>query len=546
MAGVDYPVRSVLDRPSSSLRARDSLRSSITPSERGLPREGTGTTRAYSRLARQIKKKFLDRHDVRAALLQLDQDMRGARGPAATTSMVTVAAGYLAALLEQKPGNAESVARLLAGATPKERKLLGCKGRPPSAHQLRRRIERLETHFLNGSAQGSSEAVRLLQPTLDAIVKASADDIGDDAVLSVDGSLLEANMPNLKGEEIAMALDPERYTELATSRKKILRRIAALEQHSSIGRYIDRDARWRNYDKKLGHKSELGYEIIGAQSYANGREQIQRISICSANQNVVPIATGLVLDIHKENRVSSISCDREFSAKKDSFLSPLRNADIEVVFDLHQRQQGYQGKFHGLLIIDNWLYVPCLPKRLWHLKRPAKETKEPSVEELKYRADVEERSQYAVVFHARLNGHRNLARGMRVASPVQRAKKAGLNIKCPSVPSSMKNAPAKAKLCRAGCKPGEGCGIKNGLAWKADNAPLAYMPMEFGASNWRKAYGPRSAVERIFSRLKTNRGASLARFDLPRGIIRVGFVAAVAAAAANLLPDWNAQAKLIT
>ena len=43
------------------------------------------------------------------------------------TYLAALVGGYLAALLEQKPGNAESVARLLAGATPKERKLLGCK-----------------------------------------------------------------------------------------------------------------------------------------------------------------------------------------------------------------------------------------------------------------------------------------------------------------------------------------------------------------------------------------------------------------------------------
>lgn len=478
-----------------------------------------------------IAEHFLERPDIVKLLEDMQTKVRARRGPQSTVSVRTLIAGVVVALVVQGSPQIASAARTIDGMTRHQRKMLGITV-VPTTSQLRRRLQRIET-VLRSTAGDELDAIYAeLEWFAEVIVPGSAVIGSGRMKLAVDTTLFDAHTPHYSQVELDMIKDPARRKDLANSTKHGLRHIAQADE-STLRRHYDSDASYRTIERFTGPEITLGYGAVAVVQVGGRFEQCLRIAVRSANQHDVPPSVALIKSIIASGiEVDLVLADRGFSQSTELFLEELRNIGLPLVYDLKSTQQGYQGMVNGLLQIDGWLFLPSLPKKYWHLKRPAVTATD--AEKAEYLHLVDSRADWALRVKQTLPGDPNGARKLQLYSPVTKGSSPkGFGIRCPSCPKSMANPNPKLKLCRQGCKPGQGCATKT-IIWGAAQAPDTYQPLVFGTTPWVTAYGPRTGVERWFSRLKGGKNVDFVMALRVRGIVKTTLMTVLAAVATNL------------
>jgi len=478
---------------------------------------------------------FFGRRDIEELLNRLEIKVRPRRGPRSTITIRTLVVGLIAAMVVQGSPQIAPAARLIEGMTRHQRRMLGI-GVVPSVSQLRRRLQRLETVLKETAGDDLEKLYAELQEFADVIVPASAVTGTGPITVAVDTSLFDAHTPHYSQAELDMIADPAQRPNLKNSTKRGLRRIAEADQ-STLRRYVDLDGTYRVVERFAGPEITLGYGVIGAVEVAGDIEQCLRVAVRSANQHDVPPAVAALQSIAHGTQIELVLGDRGFSQSTDQFLNALRNLDMPVVFDLKAPQQGYKATVNGLLQIDGWLFLPSLPKKYWKLIKPAITASDEDTAE--YDELVTARAQWALRVKQTVPGDPNKARKVQLYSYVTTGSQPkGFGIRCPSCPESMSNSNPALKLCRAGCKPGQGCATKS-IVWGAEQCPDTYQPVLFGTAAWKAAYAPRTGVERFFSRLKNAKGVAFVGGLKVRGLVKVTLMTALAAVATNLRLRFN-------
>jgi len=478
-----------------------------------------------------IAEHFLERPDIVKLLEDMQTKVRALRGPQSTISVRTLIAGLVVAMVVQGSPQVAIAARLIDGMTRHQRKLLGIRV-VPTVNQLRRRLQRIETVLRATAGDELDTILAELENFAEVTVPASAIIEPGPITLAVDTTLFDAHTPHYSQLELDMIKDPERRKVLAKSTKHGLRHIAEAKENT-LRRHYDPDASYRKIDRFAGPELTLGYGAVAVVQVGGRFEQCLRIAIRSANQHDVPPAVALVKAIVASGiEVDLVLADRGFSQSTELWLNELRIIGLPLVFDIKSTQQGYQGMVNGLLQIDGWLFLPSLPKKYWNLNRPAVTACDE--EKSEYLRLVDLRAEWALRVKQTLPGDPHGARKLQLYSHVTKGSSTkGFGIRCPSCPESMANPNPKLKHCRNGCKPGQGCATKS-IIWGAAQAPDTYQPLVFGTTPWVAAYGPRTGVERFFSRLKNGINVDWVKALRVRGLVKTTLMTVLAAVATNL------------
>ncbi len=483
-----------------------------------------------------IAENFFGRPDIEELLARLQTKVRARRGPQSTITVRTLVAGLVTAMVVQGSPQIAMSARQIEGMTKHQRSLLGI-GVVPTVSQLRRRLQRIETVLQATAGDDLDTLYAALQEFADVIVPASALIESGPMTVAVDTTLFDAHTPHYSQDELDMIVDPERRKNLSESTKRGLRHIAKADE-STLRRHYDSGATYRKIERFTGPELTLGYGAVAAVQVGGRFEQCVRIAVRSASQHDVPPAVALVKSMIAAGiEIDLILADRGFSQSTELWLEELRRIGLPLIFDLKSTQQGYRGKVNGLLEIDGWLFLPSLPKKYWDLKRPAITA---SVEErAEYVRQVDLRADWAMRIKQTMPGDPHGARKLQLYSHVTKGSaKKGLGVRCPSCPKSMSNPNPKLKLCRQGCKLGEGCATKT-IIWGAAQCPDTYQSTIFGTTPWTAAYSPRTGVERWFSHLKGGNNVDFVKALRVRGIVKTTLMTVLASAATNLRLRFN-------
>ena len=483
-----------------------------------------------------LRENFFGRADVEALLARLEATVVPRRGPKSKVTIRTLITGLLLAMVVQGSPQISVAVKLIEGMHKKQRKRLGITVIPTES-QMRRRLQRLETVFTRDASNDLDELFRLLQETVDDLITASTVPSTGPVTLAVDTTLFDAHTPHYKQVELDMVRDPTQRPKLSTSTKRGLRRLAEAEQ-KTLRKHLDLDASYRVIERFTGPEVTLGYGGIAVVEVDGDYEQCVRIAVRTAAAHDVPPAVAAMRSLLDQGaHIVRVLADRGFSQSTSQFLDSLRDLELPVVFDLKSNQQGYKGTVNGLLEIDGWLFLPSLPKKYWNLIKPAITASDE--DKATYDELVNHRAHWALRVKQTLPGDPTKSRKVHLYSYVTKGSEpSGIGIRCPSCPKSMNNPNPELKLCRAGCKPGQGCATKT-IIWGADQCPDTYQPLLFGTTPWKIAYKSRSGVERFFSRLKNAKGVNFVTNLRVRGIIKVTLMTALAAVATNLRLRYN-------
>ena len=483
-----------------------------------------------------LREQFFGRADVEERLARLEATVVPLRGPKSTITMRTLVAGLVAAILIQGSPQVASAARIIEGMTRHQRRSLGIKI-VPTESQLRRRLQRLETVINRDTCNDLDEIYKIVEDLASDLLAPSTVPATGPVNLAVDTSLVDVPTPHYSQQELDMIADPEQRPAFKNSTRRGLRRLAGVEQQT-LRKHLDLDATYRVVERFTGPEITLGYGIIATVEVDGALEQCMRLSVRSANQHDVPPAVAAIRSMLAQGaEIASVLADRGFSQSPEKFLDGLRSVGLPVVFDLKSTQQGYRGTINGLLEIDGWLFLPSLPKKYWDLKRPAVTASDEDKAE--YDELVNARAQWAMRVKQAVAGDPTKSRKVQLYSPVIKGSApSGFGIRCQSCPTSMANPNPALKVCRKGCKPGQGCATKT-IVWGAAQCPDTYQPLLFGTTAWKAAYVSRSGVERFFSRLKNAKGVDFASNLKVRGIIKVTLMTALADVATNLRLRFN-------
>lgn len=158
----------------------------------------------------------------------------------------------------------------------------------------------------------------------------------------------------------------------------------------------------------------------------------ERIMISDAKNgytNEAAYAVQLIDRLHKQEKpLSDLVIDRGYNfAKPERFHIPIRQAGMNLVFDLHRTDRGPKGTHEGALVVDGDLYCPALPKPFHHLEPPTVHAPRKTIEA--FQTKIEIRRKY---------GFKKLARRpdkdgyMRMQCPAAAGK-----IRCPYQPKSL-------------------------------------------------------------------------------------------------------------
>jgi hypothetical protein len=371
----------------------------------------------------------------------MDREFLGARGPAPLVSTFSLITGLVYLSFESKPVHIKYLHRELKPSTKTERKYLNLSAKP-SYRQLFYRLELIKQMTESGTYLQES-----IQKLLDLLVGASTGSLNGNTIWAVDSSLFEA-WTNQRRSESA-----------------------------------DPDANWRAMaTSKHKNKPILSYNLVGL-IRTKGTELCDRIVVTSANvDDEKPAANMIKRMIANSLKIERILADKGFANKPDSFLEPLRNAGVNVTYDVMEKDHGVSYTVKGNKIVDGWCYSPALPKSLEVIKRPA-----PNADKLDFdifNALVAEWGKYA--FCTRGIPKSNKA---RIASPASRKK-----LRC----RVLKNkAHVSAPICKIQHGPDEACGIKT-MTIESILDPRNFQYPIWGTSDWTILYAMRSAVERLF------------------------------------------------
>jgi hypothetical protein len=430
---------------------------------------------------------------VKTECHQLDEQMRGERGPVTLVGTYSLVAGLVYLALEQKPVHLRTLARELAGARNRDLRVLDLTTRP-SYRQLCYQLERLQRHLASTHTSTKHNVQHpMLDQLLDVLVAGSTENVEAHDTWAIDTHLFAA------------------WVNQSTS-------------HSA-----DPDAGWRVMNTHK-HKNGpvLGYQLVAAVR-ADGTEVCDRIRIIPANHDDATPGVATVHSLQQSGaQVERVIADRGFTQKPALFLDPLRNAGVHLTFDLKESDIGVSSTYKGALIIDGWPHSPGLPAHLKVIKRPGLGAKKTAWDT--YNKKMKQREAYQYLPHATPG-----VSSARVASPAHRKQ---IGCRAAKIPT-----PNGAPTCRVAHAPGDACGLKT-MTFSSSVAPRTFQFPVYGTKDWNEIWRKRSAVERFFGHLQSDHGAAFraGRFRVRR-LIKVAIATCAFVIATNLQLREQAATK---
>lgn len=397
----------------------------------------------------------------------------------------------------------------------------------------------------------------------------------------LDASLTYRKVSSL-WERMVEVLDPNKTDDAneRARRSKFLLRLGTIhtlamtpgwEKRNPFGHAVDgtplrgwhrKSSHW-DKEARVGHRTPtpndlrdtiFGYRILAYCTIGEGdRNFIEAFTVFAANvseagQANVDLARALVEVLLEAGRkIGVLTADKGFSQRKTrNWMDPMRALGFDLVFDLKTGDGGAPEMANGALMIDGRPYCPFIPEKYYKLPRPKTLTvKKPPRNATQLQIDLYDERRKRIKkllklarkrerYMGRHKGGNGWGPGDRWICPAVKGF-----VRCPLHEWTLALPKENRPRIRPhdGVKTGQFCtGRKTVIHWAVHHK--VRQSLTWLSEEWCRVYGMRTAIERVFSMLKSRDGEALTHgWTRTKGTVAVTLMVWTAVAHYNLAQE---------